>query len=202
MRLNRVISSVFISALLVAMPTVTPFAAQTELRDKLANIGIDNFGQISDAYYRGAQPQGRDYADLAELGVKTVIDLTQDGEIAEPGLVQSAGMNFYRIPMTTRVPPTADQLQQFLGIVNDAGNWPVYVHCQGGRHRTGLMTAVYRMTNEGWTADRAFQEMKQYKFGADFLHPEFKSFVYDYYAQRDRSPTAPAPALASVTATK
>ena len=26
----------------------------------------------------------------------------------------------------------------------------------------------------------AFQEMKQYNFGADFLHPEFKAFVYDY----------------------
>jgi hypothetical protein len=36
------------------------------------------------------------------------------------------------------------------------------------------------MTHEGWTADQAFKEMKDYKFGSDFLHPEFKDFVYHY----------------------
>lgn len=39
------------------------------------------------------------------------------------------------------------------------------------------MTAIYRMTQENWTSDRAFQEMKNYKSGADVLHPEFKKFV-------------------------
>jgi len=39
------------------------------------------------------------------------------------------------------------------------------------------MTAVYRMTQDGWTPEQAFKEMKLYKFGADFLHPEFKRFV-------------------------
>ena len=42
------------------------------------------------------------------------------------------------------------------------------------------MTAVYRMTHDGWSPDQAFKEMKQYKFGADFLHAEFKQFVYAY----------------------
>jgi protein tyrosine/serine phosphatase len=78
------------------------------------------------------------------------------------------------------VPPTADQLAQFLDLVIDRANQPVFVHCAGGRHRTGVMTAVYRMTEEAWTADQAFAEMKRYKFGADFLHPEFKKFVYAF----------------------
>jgi hypothetical protein len=39
------------------------------------------------------------------------------------------------------------------------------------------------MTQEGWNADRAFAEMKQYKFGADFLHPALKSFVFDFFSQ-------------------
>jgi protein-tyrosine phosphatase len=68
----------------------------------------------------------------------------------------------------------------------------VYVHCVEGRHRTGVMTAIYRMTVDGWTADRAFNEMKQYKFGMDFLHPEFKRFVYAYH------PAAPAPTRTQV----
>jgi len=144
------------------------------------SIGIDNFGQVNSHYYRGAQPKGGAYANLATLGVKTVIDLTKDGDAREASLVKAAGMTFYRIPMTTHEPPSKDKVAQFLEIVNDPANQPVYVHCQGGRHRTGVMTAVYRMTNDRWTADQAFAEMKKYRYGADFLHPEFKQFVYGY----------------------
>ena len=57
-------------------------------------------------------------------------------------------------------------------------------------HRTGVMTAVYRMTADGWTADKAFPEMKQYKFGIDFLHPEFKRFVYAFEGQQRRAAAA------------
>ena len=158
-------------------------------------IGIENFGRINETYYRGAQPDGRDYTDLAALGVKTV-DLQQDGLAIERQLVESAGMRFFRIPMTTRTAPTSDDISRFLQLVNDPANQPVYVHCAGGRHRTGVMTALYRMTHDGWNPDQAFKEMKHYDFGADFLHPEFKRFVYGYHSE----PKAPI-AVEAVAAT-
>jgi len=157
-----------------------------------APVRIDNFGRISATYYRGAQPEAGDYADLAALGVKTVINLTSDDALAEePGLVAKAGMRYVAIPMTTRVAPTSEQLDRFLKIVNNPANQPVFVHCVGGKHRTGVMTAVYRMTQDSWTSDQAFNEMKQFKFGAVMLHPEFKKFVYDYRvpAPADKLPT-------------
>jgi len=147
----------------------------------LSSIHIDNFGRVNAGYYRGAQPAPGDYADLKAFGIKLVIGLQKDGDPAEEGQVTRAGMSFVRIPMTTHEPPTAERLEQFLSLVNDQANQPVYVHCAGGRHRTGVMTAAYRMTQEGWTAEKAFGEMKKYKFGADFLHPEFKQFVYAYH---------------------
>jgi protein tyrosine/serine phosphatase len=148
----------------------------------LAKIRIKNFGQTNEHYYRGAQPEARDYADLAGLGVKTVIDLTRDGRADEAGLVQHAGMKFHRIPLTTSERPSDAAVSQFLALVNDPANWPVYVHCQGGRHRTGTMTAVYRITQEGWTADHAYEEMKQYHFEGFPGHPALKTFVYNYYS--------------------
>jgi len=157
-----------------------------------APVRIDNFGRISATYYRGAQPEAGDYADLASLGVKTVINLTSDDALAEePGLVAKAGMKYVAIPMTTRVAPTSEQLDRFLKIVNDPASQPVFVHCVGGKHRTGVMTAVYRMTQDSWTSEQAFNEMKQFKFGPVMLHPEFKKFVYDYRvpAPADRLPT-------------
>jgi tyrosine-protein phosphatase SIW14 len=165
----------YVVSILLGLSLALPAAAQTP-----AHIRIDNFGQVNTHYFRGAQPEGNDYHDLAALGVKTVIDLTADGDAAEAGLVAHEGMTFFRIPMTTHETPAPEKIARFLEIVNNPANQPVYVHCQGGRHRTGVMTAVYRMTDEGWSPDRAFAEMKQYKFGADFLHSEFKDFVYSY----------------------
>jgi protein tyrosine/serine phosphatase len=149
----------------------------------LSKIKIKNFGRMNEHYFRGAQPESNDYADLAHLGVKTVIDLTRDGREDEPGLVKRAGMSFYRIPLTTSERPSNAAVTKFLSLVNDPANWPVYVHCQGGRHRTGVMTAVYRMSQDGWTADRAYNEMKQFHFEGFPGHPELKNFVFDYYTQ-------------------
>jgi len=183
------------AAVLLAWTAAVSAAAAQSVR---SNIGIDNFGRVSASYYRGAQPEGQDYAGLAALGIKTVINLTSDdAEPNEPAMVARAGMRYVQIPMTTHTVPTADQLTQFLKIVDDPESQPVYVHCVGGRHRTGVMTAVYRMTDTGWSADQAFSEMKQYKFGADFLHSEFKSFVYDYPAQRARVAAVNANAAAT-----
>jgi tyrosine-protein phosphatase SIW14 len=147
-----------------------------------AGIDIDNFGQISDTYYRGAQPKGDDFKALAKLGIKLMIDLAAEGDSAEAANAKAAGMQFVRIPMSTHQPPSPAVIAHFLSLVNDPANQPVYVHCMGGRHRTGVMTAIYRMTEDAWPGARAFQEMKEYKFGADFLHPEFKEFVLKYVA--------------------
>jgi protein tyrosine/serine phosphatase len=165
-------------------------SSPTSVRAAASRISIDNFGEINANYYRGAQPEGRDYHDLATLGVKTVIDLQADGKPGEEQLVTAAGMKFHRIPMTTRVAPTEEQLSHFMKLVNDPANQPVYVHCAGGRHRTGVMTEVYRMTHDRWDAAQAFKEMKDYKFGADFLHPEFKKFVYAYHVEPASAPPA------------
>lgn len=144
------------------------------------SIRIYNFAKVNDDYYRGGQPMGEDYADLAAIGVKTVINLTNsdDGQAEEKAKVEQYGMRYLHIPMSTRKPPTAEEIATFLAAVDDEGG--VYVHCVGGRHRTGVMTGVYRMTRDGLTGEQAFKEMKQHKYGPDFLHPEFKKFIRNY----------------------
>jgi protein tyrosine/serine phosphatase len=199
--ISRIHERALISALAVALalaPATGIAAEQARPVAPSANapkVSIDNFGRINASYYRGAQPDRDDYADLKALGIKTVIDLQKDFKAWEERLVKARGMKFYRIPMTTRVEPTKEQLESFLRLVNDPANQPVYVHCAGGRHRTGVMTAVYRMTHDGWTADQAFKEMKRYDFGADFLHPEFTQFVLAYNPEPDSK--APRTVLAT-----
>jgi protein tyrosine/serine phosphatase len=183
-RAIRTYSATIALALTLAVPALADpgHSAATD------QIHIANFGRVSESYYRGSQPEGEDYAALKSLGVKTIIDLQEYGQDDEPAAAKAAGLHYVKIGMNTRVDPTPAQIQQFLSIVNDPAQAPVYVHCAGGHHRTGVMTAIYRMTKDGWTGKQAFAEMKKYGFGMDFLHPEFKQFVLNY----DAPPAKPA----------
>jgi tyrosine-protein phosphatase SIW14 len=194
--LNSSLARAYAAALLVTVSLAVPATAQSfadiPSNVVVSNMRIDNFGRVNPNYYRGAQPKGGDYGDLASLGVKMLINLTSDdADVTEQAMAERAGLKYVQIPMTTHQSPTAGQLAEFLTIVNDPANQPVFVHCVGGRHRTGVMTAGYRMSQDGWNADQAFAEMKQYKFGADLLHPEFKAFVYGYRATLARGAAAP-----------
>jgi protein tyrosine/serine phosphatase len=178
---SRSISAVAITALALVSLTVA-HAAQ---RDGSSKTRISNFGCINENFYRGAQPKTRDFSDLAAMGVTTVIDLQQDGERNEQQAVEAVGMKFFRIGMSDSSWPSREKAEQFLKIVNDPANQPVFIHCHGGRHRAGIMTAIYRMTHDGWSADKAYTEMKQYGFERGFGHGSLKDYVYDYYARLD-----------------
>src|SRR5438132_1030185 len=104
---------------IAALLSVSSASAETNGAFNAANIHIKNFGRTNADYYRGAQPDSRDYPALAALGIRTVIDLTRDGRDDEPLLVQRAGMKFYRIPLTTSDRPSEASVKQFLKLVND-----------------------------------------------------------------------------------
>jgi protein tyrosine phosphatase (PTP) superfamily phosphohydrolase (DUF442 family) len=159
-------------------------------------VEIENFGKVNDHFYRGAQPKGRNYEELSALGIKTIVDLREDAMDDARSATERAGMRYINLPMKEKSYPQADTATRFLQIVNDETNWPVFVHCAGGRHRTGVMTAVYRMSVDGWGIDRAYQEMKRYDFSTSWGHGAYKDYVYDYYrdlqAQAQRQRIAPA----------
>ena len=78
MRMNARVSYASAATILLGWSLAMPVAARADVNGR-SNIQIDNFGRVNANYYRGAQPEGHDYADLAAFGIKTVIDLTQDG---------------------------------------------------------------------------------------------------------------------------
>jgi tyrosine-protein phosphatase SIW14 len=56
-------------------------------------------------------------------------------------------------------------IERFLAIMDDPANYPVLLHCRAGLHRTGCLTAVYRMEYDGWTPREAIREVKRHGFG-------------------------------------
>jgi len=165
-------------AIILAIGTVA--VAKTHSDPAFSNIKIRNFGKMDDRFYRGAQPDESDYKDLKALGVKTVIDLTDSPKDYEKRDVEALGMKYVNIPMSDSSSPKEDQINAFLKLVNDPATGTMFVHCAGGRHRTGVMGAVYRFNVNHWTLDQAYSEMKDYDFYTRWGHGDLKTFVEDY----------------------
>jgi protein tyrosine/serine phosphatase len=155
-------------------------AAKAKTAAAFPNIKIKNFGQMDDRFYRGGQPDQGDYKDLAALGIKTIIDLRDDPTRYEKSAAEAAGMRYVNIPMSDKSRPRDDQIEEFLKLTNDPETGAFFVHCAGGRHRTGVMGAVYRMNHDGWDFDRAYKEMKDFDFYTRWGHGALKDYVQDY----------------------
>lgn len=134
------------------------------------NIKIKNFGQMDERFYRGARPDDKDYKSLAALGIKTVIDLTDNSKEYEQPAVEAAGLRYVNIPMVDKSYPSMEQVNAFLKVVDDPSTGKFYLHCAGGRHRTGVMGAVYRFNHDHWNLDQVQAEMNQYEFGSGMGH--------------------------------
>jgi len=181
-------------AKLTAIATlVLAFAAasfgKTHADPAFSNIKIKNFGKMDDRFYRGAQPKAEDFKDLKALGVKTVIDLQDSPTSYEKGAVEALGMRYVNIPMSDSSYPKQESIDTFLRLVNDPATGTMYVHCAGGRHRTGVMGAVYRFNVNHWNLDQAYTEMKDYDFYTRFGHGDLKTFVEDYSQHMQNSAT-------------
>lgn len=150
---------------------------------KFPNVKIENFGQMDERFFRGGRPKDNDYQALAALGVKTIIDLTDNSRAEEEPAVKAAGLRYVNIPMVDKSYPSMDQVNAFLKVVDDPATGKFYVHCAGGRHRTGVMGAVYRFTHDKWNLEQALAEMDQYEFNSGYGHGKQRDFVRDYWQQ-------------------
>lgn len=156
-------------------------ASRGKTNENFPSIKIKNFGQMTEQFYRGAQPKENDYASLAALGIKTVIDLQDSPKTYAKSAVEAAGMRYVNIPMDDKSYPKQQQIEKFLELVDNPETGKFYVHCAGGRHRTGVMGAVYRFKHDRWNYDQVYAEMKQYDFYSRWGHGPMKQFVKDYW---------------------
>jgi protein tyrosine/serine phosphatase len=174
----------FVAAILTVLSFAAMNFAQTKTSPDFSNITIENFGQMDEHFYRGAQPKKAEFQQLKALGINTVIDLQEKPTKYEKLAVEALGMKYINIPMVAKKYPRAEHIEEFLKIANDpVATGKFYVHCAGGRHRTGAVGAAYRFTKYNWNFDQAYDEMKKFDFYTSWGHGDFKTFVVDYAAK-------------------
>lgn len=177
---SRSYLSIFFAAVALILASQISAFSQESAKSDISTVTIKNFGQMDDRFFRGAQPKENDYQQLAALGIKTVIDLQAEPRAYEKQNVEALGMKYVNIPMSDKDYPESAKIDQFLKLVDDPTTGKFYVHCAGGRHRTGVMGAVYRFNRYNWNYDQVYAEMKKYDFYTRWGHGDMKKFVQDY----------------------
>ena len=112
--------------------------------------------------YRSAQPSPLFLRWLvAQRGVRTLINLRGRTPGFESAFAARNGLRLFSFDLSASRPPSEAEVQRFLAIVADPGNYPILVHCRNGVDRTGYMLALHRRA-DGWSAGRATREMNRF----------------------------------------
>ena len=164
-------------------PAVAASQRPSHWAQAIKRPGLPNLFKVSDRLYRGAQPAAEGIKQLPGLGVTTIVNLRDNH--SDRKLLADAQLDYVEIPMNTWAPKQEDVIR-FLRIVASDKGGPVFVHCQHGADRTGMMAAVYRVVVQGWSKQEAVEEMTQGGFGYHRMWKRTVSFVMDLDAQELR----------------
>ncbi len=159
-------------------------------------IPVRNLGKVTDAVYRGGHPCAEGYEALVRtLGVRRVLSLTDRVEANEKQRALAAGVrDWLNIRFDEMRVPEPTQVRDSLDYIRTATSAnPVYTHCMGGRHRTGLIVAVLRVTDCGWTKRQALKEMWAYGYFDVFGHrSQLRWFLREFDPKDYARPDGPA----------
>ena len=141
---------------------------------------LPNLYQVSPVLYRSAQP-GIDGLEILNqqlarrygmpMEIKTVISLRNNA--GDGTLVKPVGVRYEQIRFDTWHVKDED-VKRFLQLVRDPKNQPILLHCKHGADRTGMMVAIYRVVEQGWSKQAAIAEMTQGGFG---YHPIWSNLI-------------------------
>ena len=165
----------------VTIPPAPPGLAASrpaEWAQPMSGPGLGNFHRVSDDLYRGEQPTAEGMKRLQAMGIKTVLNLRAFH--SDRKALKGTSLEGEHISVKPWHIEDED-VAEFLRIVTDKSRTPVFVHCQHGADRTGLMVAVYRVAVCGWSKDQALEEMVYGGFG---FHEEWRNII-QYFRELD-----------------
>jgi len=128
-------------------------------------VGLPNFHRVNDDVFRGAQPTAEGYSTLREMGVATILNLRTFG--ADDDMAKAAGLDHINVTMQAWEAED-EEIVDALRVMTDPqrlSQGPIFVHCQQGADRTGVVVAMYRVVVEGWSREQAIEEMTAGGYG-------------------------------------
>lgn len=137
-------------------------------------------GRLLAGFYPGAkarQEAERKLGALLDAGIRCPIDLTEEGETGRAGaplrpyaglLAQVASargisVTTVRFPLADLSTPSTETMAAVLDAIDAAGarGRPVYLHCRGGRGRTGTVVGCHLARHGRATGDGALERIRE-----------------------------------------
>lgn len=145
--------------------------------------GVPNLHRVTDILYRSEQPTAEGFRNLEKLGIRTVINLRYFNSDED----EAAGttLNLRRVKILTW--RAGDQhVVEVMRLLRQEENGPFLIHCQHGADRTGLMSAMYRMLEQNWSAQEALDELVEGGYGFHRLWKNIRNYVLSVDVSRLR----------------
>lgn len=122
---------------------------------------VKNCYRLSPELYRSGQPGSRGFQALEKLGLKSVLNLREYHSDADEA--EHTGLHLYHMKLAAGK-VTREELMDCLLVISSAPK-PMLVHCWHGSDRTGIVCAAYRIVMQGWTPEKALEELMDERFG-------------------------------------
>lgn len=158
--------------------------------DEHAFPHLHNLLQVSDTIYSGGEPEGdASFAELARLGVKTVVSV--DGARPHVEAAAKYGLRYVHIPVG--YDGVSQEAGEAFAQLARTAETPIYVHCHHGKHRGPAGAAVACIASGERDGKQALEILQLAGTSKDY--PGLWRDVENY---RTPPPNAPLPELVSV----
>ena len=118
--------------------------------------GLAHIYKITDYLYRSEQPTAEGMKNLERMGIKTIINLSvYDSDSDE---IKGTGLRLEELSVKPWHIEDEDVVR-VLRIIRKRENGPFLIHCWKGSDRVGVMIAMFRIIEQGWTKEEAIREM-------------------------------------------
>lgn len=162
----------YIAQKLCSLKCSDNFTSETEAQDQSRPPTPDgtgrpnNFQQVAPGLYRSSFPKFEHFEALSELELKTIITLVpEELDLQYANFITTNGITHHVIPILANKDPERytdnATVTRVLELMLDARNYPLLIHCNKGKHRTGCMTACFRKAC-GWSDEAVIDEYIKY----------------------------------------
>jgi protein tyrosine/serine phosphatase len=121
-----------------------------------------NRHKIAPGVWRSAQPLPHHIRAMAQMGVKTIINLRGDRPSStlkvERATCREHGIHLINFEVRSRETPSREEIHAIKDLF-DAVEYPFLMHCKSGADRVGLMSALYLHLRHGIPIEEAKKQL-------------------------------------------